>query len=58
MVVRPGGLRAGRSIKVAFDGEVTRVRPPLDFRILDKPLHLLQAPDGPGEVAAPSGAPG
>ena len=58
MVVRPGGLHAGRSIKVAFDGEVTRLRPPLDFHILDKPLHLLQAPDGPGEVAASSGAAG
>ena len=56
MVVRPGGLHAGGMVKVAFDGEVTRLRPPLDFRVLDKPLQLLQPPDAPGEVAASSGA--
>jgi diacylglycerol kinase family enzyme len=56
MVVRPGGLHAGGMVKVAFDGEVTRLRPPLDFRILDKPLQLLQPPDAPGEAAVSSGA--
>lgn len=56
MVVRPRGLHAGGMVKVAFDGEVTRLRPPLDFRVLDKPLRLLQPPDAPGEVAASSGA--
>jgi len=35
---------------------VTRLRPPLDFHVLDKPLALLQPPDAPGEVAAASGA--
>ena len=38
----------GRSgVKVAFDGEVTRMRAPLNFRVLEKPLYLLkqQLPD-------------
>lgn len=56
MVVRPGGLHAGGVVKVAFDGEVTRLRPPLDFRVLDQPLWLLQPTDTPGEVAASTGA--
>ena len=56
MVVRPIGLHAGGMVKAAFDGEVTRLRPPLDFRVLDKPLHLLQPPDAPGEKASLSGA--
>jgi diacylglycerol kinase family enzyme len=43
-------------VKMAFDGEVTRLRPPLDFRVLDQPLQLLQPPDAPGENAASSGA--
>jgi len=30
-----------RGVKVAFDGEVTRMRAPLDFRVLAKPLYLL-----------------
>jgi hypothetical protein len=28
-------------VKVAFDGEVTTLRAPLDFRVLAKPLYLL-----------------
>jgi hypothetical protein len=30
---------------------VTRLRPPLDFRVLDEPLHLLQPPDAPHEAS-------
>jgi diacylglycerol kinase family enzyme len=42
LVVRPT-LRQGRSgVKVAFDGEVTMMRAPLDFRVLAKPLYLLK----------------
>ena len=26
---------------VAFDGEVARMRAPIDIRVLDKPLYLL-----------------
>jgi hypothetical protein len=29
-------------VKVAFDGEVTTMRAPLDFRVLAKPLYLLK----------------
>ncbi len=33
-----------RMIKVAFDGEVSRMRPPLEFRVSDRPLYVLKAP--------------
>jgi diacylglycerol kinase family enzyme len=44
MVVKP----RLRKIKVAFDGEVTRMRTPLEFRVAPQPLYLLKptAPDG------------
>ncbi|MFY7917460.1 MAG: diacylglycerol/lipid kinase family protein [Rubrivivax sp.] len=43
MVVKPR-LAAGRKeVTVAFDGEVARMRAPIDIRVLDKPLYLLQA---------------
>ena len=42
MVVRPTLTAGRRGVKVAFDGEVTRMRSPLDFRVLDKPLYLLK----------------
>jgi len=41
MVVRPTLAPGRRGVKVAFDGEVTRMRAPLDFRVLAKPLYLL-----------------
>jgi diacylglycerol kinase family enzyme len=41
MVVRPTLAPGRRLVKVAFDGEVTRMRAPLDFRVLAKPLCLL-----------------
>jgi diacylglycerol kinase family enzyme len=43
MVVKPTLARGRRGVVVAFDGEVARMRPPIDIRVLDKPLHLLQA---------------
>jgi hypothetical protein len=42
MVVRPTLAPGRRGVKVAFDGEVTRMRSPLDFRVLAKPLYLLK----------------
>ena len=49
MVVRPT-LAPGRlGVKVAFDGEVTRMHAPLDFRVLAKPLYLLMP--GPHDTA-------
>jgi len=41
MVVRPPLTAGRRGVKVAFDGEVVRMRAPLDFRVLAKPLYLL-----------------
>ncbi len=33
-----------RMVKVAFDGEVIRMRSPLEFRVSDKPLYVLKGP--------------
>jgi diacylglycerol kinase family enzyme len=46
MVVRPRMAPGGTEVVVAFDGEVERMHSPIDIRVLDKPLHLLQAPGG------------
>ena len=42
MVVTPTLARGRRGVKVAFDGEVTTMRAPLDFRVLGRPLYLLR----------------
>lgn len=42
LVVRPTLTPGRRGVKVAFDGEVMRMRAPLDFRVLAKPLYLLK----------------
>jgi diacylglycerol kinase family enzyme len=56
MVVQPT-LAPGRTeIVVAFDGEVARMRAPIDIRVLDKPLYLLQATDAAGTTDAPKAA--
>jgi diacylglycerol kinase family enzyme len=44
MVVKPTRAPGWRGLKVAFDGEVTRMRAPLEFRVLAKPLYLLVHP--------------
>jgi diacylglycerol kinase family enzyme len=41
MAVTPTLARGRRGVKVAFDGEVTTMRAPLDFRVLARPLYLL-----------------
>jgi diacylglycerol kinase family enzyme len=43
MVVRPTLAPGRREVVVAFDGEVARMRAPIDIRVLDQPLYLLQA---------------
>lgn len=45
MLVKPRFMPRIRSIKVAFDGEVTRMQAPLDIRVLEKPLYLLHGGD-------------
>jgi diacylglycerol kinase family enzyme len=44
MTVKPARMAGLRRVKVAFDGEITRMRAPLVFRVLDKPLYLLMPP--------------
>lgn len=44
MRIRPAALPGSRKIVVAFDGEVARMRAPLDIRILEHPLYLLKSP--------------
>lgn len=46
LVVKPALPWGRRGVKVAFDGEVTRMRAPLDFSVLARPLYLLRPPDG------------
>jgi len=41
MTVRPW-LPTGARVKVATDGEVFHMRPPLDFRVSPRPLYLLK----------------
>ena len=46
MVVQPTLPHGRRGVKVAFDGEVTTLRAPLDFRVLAKPLYLMASQGG------------
>jgi diacylglycerol kinase family enzyme len=41
LVVEPLSRRKQRSVKVAMDGEVSRMQPPLTFRVGPKPLRLI-----------------
>jgi diacylglycerol kinase family enzyme len=51
MVVRPRLAPGRKEVVVAFDGEVARMRTPIDIRVLDRPLYLLQAPDTAADTA-------
>ncbi|MEC5399914.1 diacylglycerol/lipid kinase family protein [Uliginosibacterium sp. H1] len=42
LVVKPRRSTSRRWMKVAFDGEVTKMRAPLDLRVLEQPLYLLK----------------
>ncbi|WP_332745003.1 diacylglycerol/lipid kinase family protein [Hydrogenophaga sp.] len=42
LVVKPSRMRARRKVKVAFDGEVGWMSPPLTIRVLPQPLWLLK----------------
>ena len=54
LVVRPT-LAPGRTrVSVAYDGEVSRMRPPIVFRVLDRPLYLLR-PTGAADAAHAAG---
>ncbi len=56
MVVKPRLAPGRREVVVAFDGEVAPMRAPIDIRVLDKPLYLLQAHDAAGTAQAPEAA--
>jgi diacylglycerol kinase family enzyme len=56
MVVKPRLAPGSREVVVAFDGEVARMRAPIDVRVLDKPLYLLQAPAAASTAKAPEAA--
>jgi diacylglycerol kinase family enzyme len=51
MVVKPARMPGLRRVKVAFDGEVARMRAPLEFRVLGQPMYLLMPP--PDATAGP-----
>jgi len=53
MVVKPTLAPGRKVVVVAFDGEVARMRVPIDIRVLDKPLYLLQATGEAGTADAP-----
>ena len=57
LVVEPTLVPGRRGVKVAFDGEVTRMRAPLDFRVLEKPLYLLK-PHAAGDAGDTQGTGG
>ncbi len=42
LVVRPRLAPEHQEVVVAFDGEVARMRAPIDIRVLDQPLYLLR----------------
>ena len=56
MLVKPTLAPGHKKVVVAFDGEVTRMRSPIDIRVLDQPLYLLQ-PTGAAGTADPADAP-
>ncbi|MBL8444124.1 MAG: diacylglycerol kinase [Zoogloeaceae bacterium] len=53
MVVRPTLAPGGTEVVVAFDGEVVRMRVPIDIRVVDKPLFLLRTTGNTGNADAP-----
>ena len=57
MVVKPTLVPGRRDVVVAFDGEVARMRAPIDFRVLEKPLYLLQAPLAASSAETTGGTP-
>jgi diacylglycerol kinase family enzyme len=52
LVIRPRLAPEQGEMVVAFDGEVARMRAPIDIRVLDRPLYLLQGQAPPG-LASP-----
>ncbi len=53
MVIKPRLAPGRRQVMVAFDGEVERMRSPIEIRVLDKPLYLLQPRAAAGTTSRP-----
>lgn len=53
-VTRRGRFSRRHRIKLAFDGEVTHIEQPLEFRVAGQPLYLIR-PAGPDAAAAAPG---
>lgn len=51
LLVTPRLAWPGRKVKVAFDGEVSWMRAPLEFRVAAKPLYLLKPLNAGGDNA-------
>lgn len=51
MVVTPARRSGRRGVKVAFDGEIAWMRPPLRFEVAAEPLWLLKPAGAQGETA-------
>lgn len=43
LLVRPSRIPGGPRMKVAFDGEIAWMPPPIEFRVLQRPLWLMKA---------------
>ena len=52
MVVKPPRMLGRRRIKMAFDGEVVHMKPPLAFSVMPTPLYLLKPPPEDREAPA------
>ncbi len=53
MLIKPRLAPGRRQVTVAFDGEVERMRSPIEIRVLDKPLYLLQPRAATGTIGRP-----
>jgi diacylglycerol kinase family enzyme len=56
MLVKRRRAWGGRMVKVAFDGEVSRMPMPLDFRVSPKPLYLLKTTAQPAVADSGQGS--
>lgn len=55
MLVTPRLAWVGRRVKVAFDGEVSAMRAPIEFRVAPKPLYLIKPVSADGATGQAGG---
>lgn len=56
MLVKPRLAWAGRRVKVAFDGEVSWMHAPIEFRVSPKPLYLIKPKTEDGATGRAGGS--